>query len=180
MINGILPWGKNKRWGMTLAGNLGGSDWQLEKFNQNSPVKGNFITCYGVDNTGNVYKTENLKDFQKIVLKGTNGAGVHLFTADGVRPSPPFLILSSLLSLSPPSSLCTSSPLPLHGLFVPFYFPFLPSLSPLFLPLPFSIHFISLSLPSFLSPFVFPLIEATKYPGHSSNGALEHITLLSR
>lgn len=65
---------------MTLQGK---DDWKFDRFNRESDVTGRFSACYGVDGTGNVYKEENLRDFQRIVLEGTDGKGVNLFTADG-------------------------------------------------------------------------------------------------
>lgn len=65
---------------MTLKGN---DDWKFHRFNYKSNVSGRFEAIYGVDDTGNVYKEENLKEFQKKVLDGTKGKGVQLYTADG-------------------------------------------------------------------------------------------------
>ena len=65
---------------MTLKGP---DDWKFHKFHEMADVNGRFEACYGVTNDGNVYKSENLRDFQRQVLEGTNGRGVDLYTADG-------------------------------------------------------------------------------------------------
>lgn len=70
----------SRGWGMTLKGN---DDWKFYRFNELSNVRGRFEAIYGPDGQGNVYKEENLKEFQRVVLSGTDGKGVQLFTADG-------------------------------------------------------------------------------------------------
>jgi len=65
---------------MTLKGD---DDWKFYKFNEKSDVNGRFEAIYGPTRDGNVYKSENIREFQRNVLEGTDGKGIQLFTADG-------------------------------------------------------------------------------------------------
>ncbi|KAJ3204865.1 FtsJ methyltransferase domain-containing protein 2 [Dinochytrium kinnereticum] len=70
-------------WGMTLRGE---QDFGVERFNEVSKraaEEGGFEAIYGKDGSGDITKVENLKDFQDVILKGTDGVGVNVFMADG-------------------------------------------------------------------------------------------------
>jgi len=73
---------KDFSWGMTLRGD-GKDDWKFGTFRRETRVGERFQAIYGPDGTGSVYENANLEEFQNKVLIGTNGRGVHLFTADG-------------------------------------------------------------------------------------------------
>lgn len=68
-----------KGWGFTLRGD---TDFRLDKFNRSAPCD-NFKPYYGVDDTGNIYRTDNIKAFGSLIDRGTDDQGVHLVTADG-------------------------------------------------------------------------------------------------
>lgn len=68
--------------GFTLKGE---SDFKLQKFLVGPPET--FDTFYGVggiDGDGDVFKTENIDEFQRYVLYCTRRQGVHIMMADGV------------------------------------------------------------------------------------------------
>ncbi|XP_002738079.1 cap-specific mRNA (nucleoside-2'-O-)-methyltransferase 1-like [Saccoglossus kowalevskii] len=77
-------WRKNwhaKGFGFTLKG---ANDFKLEDFFSTSPEL--FEPYYGVDGIdgdGNIYRSDNLKEFQRFVLQNTDGKGVHFVMADG-------------------------------------------------------------------------------------------------
>lgn len=54
-------------WGFTLRGDL---DFRLDKFNSESPTD-QFLPCYGVDDTGDIYKTANIRHFAELVHRST-------------------------------------------------------------------------------------------------------------
>ncbi|KAK2949268.1 putative S-adenosyl-L-methionine-dependent methyltransferase [Blattamonas nauphoetae] len=66
-------------YGFTIKGE---NDFRLDKFNQRAPSH-NFLPLYGPLNNGDITKEENLRDFQKYVLKDTADVGVDLVMADG-------------------------------------------------------------------------------------------------
>jgi len=68
-----------KGWGFTLRGK---NDFKLESFNEDAPHD-NFTTCYGVDDTGDITRNENMKQLSDEIDKGTEGRGVALLLADG-------------------------------------------------------------------------------------------------
>ncbi|CAG8597958.1 13123_t:CDS:10, partial [Funneliformis caledonium] len=67
-------------WGITLK-NL--QDFDFSRFHHETMPDSYFKPCYGVDGTGDLYKEENIRDFAKVVKKGTQEGGVDLVTADG-------------------------------------------------------------------------------------------------
>ena len=73
-------------WGFTLRGDC---DFQLHKLGMHAeaaPCKAvhtNFKACYGVDDTGDIYRSANIRDFRAIVMEATAGVGLDLMTADG-------------------------------------------------------------------------------------------------
>jgi len=67
--------------GFTLKGD---NDWKLHKFHHDAPVRTNFRTHYGVDNTGDIYVSDNIRSFASVTDQATNGVGLDLITADGV------------------------------------------------------------------------------------------------
>ncbi|KAJ6239170.1 cap-specific mRNA (nucleoside-2'-o-)-methyltransferase 1 [Anaeramoeba flamelloides] len=66
--------------GITLK--CGDNDWKLESFRNDAPHD-NFIKLYGKDQTGDLTKNENMKDFAKNVREQTNDKGVDIVVADG-------------------------------------------------------------------------------------------------
>lgn len=70
---------KAKGWGFTLRGE---NDFRLDKFNRDAPCD-NFTPYYGVDDTGNIYHSENIRAFASVIDRGTSDIGVHLVMADG-------------------------------------------------------------------------------------------------
>ncbi|CAJ0566857.1 unnamed protein product, partial [Mesorhabditis spiculigera] len=75
-------WRKNfynaKGFGFTLKNDC---DFNLRKFMASSPLL--FEPHYGETNTGDATKPQNIESFEKFVMKGTDGLGVHLMMADG-------------------------------------------------------------------------------------------------
>ena len=43
-----------------------------------------FLGVNGLQGDGDIYKPDNLQEFQKFVLENTDGVGVHFVMADGV------------------------------------------------------------------------------------------------
>eukprot|EP01119_Soliformovum_irregulare_P016671 TRINITY_DN4865_c0_g1_i1.p1 TRINITY_DN4865_c0_g1~~TRINITY_DN4865_c0_g1_i1.p1 ORF type:complete len:624 (+),score=161.70 TRINITY_DN4865_c0_g1_i1:111-1982(+) len=77
-----LLWRKKKQafgYGFTLKGE---NDWKFGKFLRETPWKTNFKAIYGVDKTGNIMSTENIRFFANEVIQGTK-VGVSLVTGDG-------------------------------------------------------------------------------------------------
>ncbi|KAM9972712.1 hypothetical protein ACTFIR_012079 [Dictyostelium discoideum] len=68
-----------KGFGFTIKGQC---DWNIEKFSKQIPID-NFVKEYGLDDTGNILKSENIRDFSNKVFCNTNGLGLQLFLADG-------------------------------------------------------------------------------------------------
>jgi len=66
-------------WGFTLAGN---DDFKVDRFNQEAP-NNTFNACYGPENTGDIFKHENLLSFEHDVNSGTDGLGLALLMGDG-------------------------------------------------------------------------------------------------
>jgi cap1 methyltransferase len=66
-------------WGFTLVGQ---NDFQLNKFHPDAPTA-NFTPYYGVDKTGNIYLSENVRAFAAEVANATGNKGLALVTADG-------------------------------------------------------------------------------------------------
>mmetsp|Transcript_37959 Transcript_37959/g.63706 ORF Transcript_37959/g.63706 Transcript_37959/m.63706 type:complete len:964 (+) Transcript_37959:65-2956(+) len=74
----VLKW-RAKGFGFTLRGS---NDFKLYKFNPSS-IPQAFRAFYGVDDTGDITKTANMRDFQRKVFNGTENGGVHMVLADG-------------------------------------------------------------------------------------------------
>ncbi|KAF6208213.1 hypothetical protein GE061_016665 [Apolygus lucorum] len=68
----------SKGFGFTLKGDC---DFKLHDFFAGSPET--FEPYYGVKEDGNVFDPENIRSLTKLVLKGTDGLGVHFMMADG-------------------------------------------------------------------------------------------------
>eukprot|EP00494_Astrolonche_serrata_P030122 UN30389 len=69
--------------GITLGCNITcDEDWQLKHFHKAAPYD-TFTVHYGKDKTGDITKTDNIKDFFKTVDNGTAHRGVDLVMADG-------------------------------------------------------------------------------------------------
>ncbi|KAI8821473.1 FtsJ-like methyltransferase-domain-containing protein [Fimicolochytrium jonesii] len=69
-----------KGWGMTLKGE---QDFALEKMDPAIDVPNRFQPFYGADQTGDVYRTANIKAFVDLVEAGSQTEGVDLVTCDG-------------------------------------------------------------------------------------------------
>ncbi|RKO86334.1 ribosomal RNA methyltransferase FtsJ domain-containing protein, partial [Blyttiomyces helicus] len=67
-------------WGITLKGD---QDFNLDRMARECRAKEFFVPCYGADGTGNIYKTDNIRNFTQTVEIGTHDEGVDLVTADG-------------------------------------------------------------------------------------------------
>ncbi|CAG8442974.1 812_t:CDS:10 [Ambispora leptoticha] len=67
-------------WGITL---IGDKDFVPEKFHPDSGVDDCYEIIYGADGTGDICKEENIREFGRIILDKTMGAGVDLVVADG-------------------------------------------------------------------------------------------------
>lgn len=67
--------------GFTLRGP---QDFKLSKFNSNAPTH-SFRALYGVDNTGDVTSTANLRDYCDTVWRETDGRGLHVASARGAH-----------------------------------------------------------------------------------------------
>eukprot|EP00466_Bigelowiella_natans_P021222 jgi/Bigna1/82672/fgenesh1_pg.95_\ len=74
----VLKW-RAKGFGFTLRGS---NDFKLYKFNPSS-IPQAFRAFYGVDDTGDITKTANMRDFQRKGFNGTENGGVHMVLADG-------------------------------------------------------------------------------------------------
>ncbi|EAL71844.1 hypothetical protein DDB_G0271428 [Dictyostelium discoideum AX4] len=61
-----------KGFGFTIKGQC---DWNVEKFSKQIPID-NFLKEYGLDDTGNILKSENIIDFSNKVFCNTNGLGL--------------------------------------------------------------------------------------------------------
>jgi hypothetical protein len=57
-------------------------DFKLNKFNTNAPTH-SFKAYYGVDDTGDLTQTRNIRDFAATVWEETGGKGLHVVLADG-------------------------------------------------------------------------------------------------
>ncbi|KYQ92013.1 D111/G-patch domain-containing protein [Tieghemostelium lacteum] len=68
-----------KGFGFTLKGDC---DWNFNKFSKEIPHD-NFDVSYGEDGTGDILKSENIRNFSERVSQGTNGKGLNFFMADG-------------------------------------------------------------------------------------------------
>lgn len=66
--------------GFTLR--AGASDFQTHKFNRNAPTH-SFHAFYGSDDTGDITKSENVRDYREKVMALTHGRGLHVVMADG-------------------------------------------------------------------------------------------------
>ncbi|CAI2185435.1 14363_t:CDS:10, partial [Funneliformis geosporum] len=67
-------------WGITLKNS---QDFDFNRFHHETMPESHFKPCYGIDDTGDLYKEENIRDFAKVVKKETQEGGVDLVTADG-------------------------------------------------------------------------------------------------
>ena len=74
----VLKW-RAKAFGLTIRGGL---DFRVNKFNR-SAVRESFRAYYGVDDSGDITKTENMRDFRDNVMRETSGKGLHVVMADG-------------------------------------------------------------------------------------------------
>ncbi|CAG8476762.1 6581_t:CDS:10 [Funneliformis caledonium] len=76
-----LSWGEQvSGWGITLN-NV--QNFDLNRFYYETNPRKYFKPCYGADDTGDLYKEDNIKDFARTIKDGTRGIGVDLVTADG-------------------------------------------------------------------------------------------------
>ncbi|CAG8510124.1 7200_t:CDS:10, partial [Ambispora gerdemannii] len=67
-------------WGITLVGD---KDFVPESFYPDSGVDDCYEIIYGADGSGDICKEENIREFGRIILDKTMGAGVDLVVADG-------------------------------------------------------------------------------------------------
>ncbi|CAI2164419.1 11579_t:CDS:10 [Funneliformis geosporum] len=76
-----LSWGEQvSGWGITLNN---AQNFDINRFYHETNPRKYFNPCYGVDDTGDLYKEDNIKDFERTIKDGTRGIGVDLVTADG-------------------------------------------------------------------------------------------------
>ena len=68
-----------KGFGFTMEGS---NDFRLERFHPLAPIT-NFSALYGADETGNIYKEENMLQVMEEIDRQTGGEGCDLVTADG-------------------------------------------------------------------------------------------------
>ena len=73
---------------MTIKGKHATLDWTIDKFSAGDSkfhAKTNFNITYGSDQTGDLTKQENILHLKQLVEKETNGVGLNLVMADGVK-----------------------------------------------------------------------------------------------
>lgn len=78
----VHSWGESAHgFGITLKGSEE-MNWHTEKFRPDIP-RHSLTQIDGADGTGDLYKLDNIKQFESIVLKETRAKGVDLAVADG-------------------------------------------------------------------------------------------------
>lgn len=73
------PAPRSKGWGMMLRS---ADESRQDKFNPES-IHDNFVTTFGIDDTGDITNNKNIKHFTRQIDGGTNGRGLALLLADG-------------------------------------------------------------------------------------------------
>ncbi|KAI8890077.1 FtsJ-domain-containing protein [Backusella circina FSU 941] len=80
----VHSWGGSAQgYGMTLKAPKEKDElnWHIEKFRQDIPP--HFTQVDGPDKTGDIYKEENIRAFDAVIARNTQGEGVDLVVADG-------------------------------------------------------------------------------------------------